>query len=244
MRSIKRSFRFTLWPTLFTVPAVLVMIGLGFWQVERMVWKNALIESRNAALVAAPVPAPDTLEAAKPLDFHRVRVAGVFEHDKELYIGAYDARGFSGFQIVTPLRLEDGRHLLINRGWVPFDNKDPKTREEGQTTGTVTVTGILRLDAPPTGWIIPKNRPGSNFWFYVNIAAMAETKAVDQVMPYFIEADIAATPARFPIGGQTRIALPNDHLQYAITWFLTALTLLVIYFIYHYRKPGSEESNR
>jgi surfeit locus 1 family protein len=232
-------FHFTLWPTLFTIPALIVLLGLGTWQVERLHWKEGLIAERTAALSADPVPVPETLDAAVPLDFHRVTATGSFDHAKELYIGALDKRGISGYQIVTPLTLEDGKILLVNRGFVPEIRKPPETREAGQIAGTVTVDGILRLAIKPTGWMVPQNQPGDNFWIYVDVPAMAEADKLDpaSVLPFYVEAGPAPNPGGFPIGGQTRISLPNDHLQYAITWYGFALTLIVIYFVYHYRKP-------
>jgi surfeit locus 1 family protein len=234
---LREHFRFTLWPTLFTIPAVLFMLGLGTWQVQRLAWKTVLIDMRRAALAAPAVPLPLTLAAAEPLDFRHVEVTGTFDHAKELYIGAFDARGIEGFQIVTPMTLADGHTLLVNRGFVPGIRKAPATRPDGQIAGPTQLQGILRLPNPPKGWLVPQNRPGDNFWFYVDLPTMAATDRLDQVLPFYVEAGPAPNPGGFPIGGQTRIALPNDHLQYAITWYLFALTLTVIYFIYHYRKP-------
>src|SRR5271168_3005123 len=102
MGFMRERFRFTLWPTIFTIPAVLFMLGLGTWQVQRLAWKTALIDARTAALAAPAVPLPETLAAAEALDFHHVLVPGRFDHAKELYIGAFDQRGVEGFQIVTP----------------------------------------------------------------------------------------------------------------------------------------------
>jgi surfeit locus 1 family protein len=69
---------------------------------------------------------------------------------------------------------------------------------------------------------------------------MAAVAGLDRVRPYYVEAGPAANPGGLPVGGQTRVSLPNDHLQYAITWYLFAVSLVVIYFIYHYRKPETE----
>ncbi|MGB8840593.1 MAG: SURF1 family protein [Aliidongia sp.] len=242
MSLVRQHFRFTLWPTLFTIPAVLFMLGLGTWQVQRLAWKTALIDARSAALAAPAMPLPETPDAAESLDFHHVAVTGIFDHAKELYIGAFDARGIEGFQIVTPMTLPTGQTLLVNRGFVPGIRKNPATRPDGQVTGPTEIQGILRLPNPPKGWLVPQNRPGDNFWFFVDVPAMAATEGLEQVLPFYVEAGPAPNPGGFPIGGQTRIALPNDHLQYAITWYLFALTLTVIYFIYHYRKPEPTES--
>ncbi|HVJ53821.1 MAG TPA: SURF1 family protein [Aliidongia sp.] len=241
MALIRERFRFTLWPTLFMIPALIFILGLGVWQLERLVWKTNLIAERSSALAAPATPVPMTLDQARPLDFHRVVATGRFDNAHELYIGAFDGRGVEGFQIVTPLHLEDGHILLVNRGFVPAIRKDPARRAEGQIEGETSVEGILRLAVIPTGWLVPKNQPGDNFWIYVDIPAMTETLKLDNVLPYYVEAGPAPNPGGFPIGGQTRIALPNDHLQYALTWFSFAVTLIVIYLIYHYRRPEQDK---
>jgi surfeit locus 1 family protein len=237
--SLAGRFHFTLIPTLFTIPALIVLIGLGSWQVERLEWKTALIADRTAALSAPPVPAPMTADGVAALDFHHVSVTGTFDHTHELYIAALDARGITGWQIVTPLILPDQRVLLVNRGFVPETKKNPATREAGQIAGETTIEGILRLALKPTGLIVPENQAKVNFWIYVDLPAMATALGIDpsRLLPYYVEAGPTPNPGGFPIGGQTRISLPNDHLQYAITWYGFAVTLIVVYFVYHYRKP-------
>jgi surfeit locus 1 family protein len=95
------------------------------------------------------------------------------------------------------------------------------------------------MAAKPVGWGLAANQARSNFWIYVDIPAMVEAAGLDpsQILPYYVEAGPTPNPGGLPIGGQTRISLPNDHLQYAVTWYGFALTLLVIYFVYHYKKP-------
>ncbi|HLZ67778.1 MAG TPA: SURF1 family protein [Aliidongia sp.] len=243
---LKTRFRFTLWPTLFTIPAILLTLWLGTWQLQRLAWKTGLIADREAALSVPPVGLPDTTDAAAALDFHRVSGAGAFLNDKELYIGAFSTRDVEGYQVVTPFQLSNGKILLVNRGWVPEAKKDPATRPDGQITGTTTVDGILRLPVVPKSifsWLVPTpvNRPNENFWFYVDVPGMVAKDGLDpaQVLPFYVEAGPAKNPGGFPVGGQTRISLPNDHLQYAITWYSFAVILAAIYLIYHYRKPGT-----
>ncbi|GGF16351.1 SURF1-like protein [Aliidongia dinghuensis] len=242
---LKTRFRFTFWPTVFTIPAILLTIGLGTWQVQRLAWKTALIADREAALSAPPAAIPDSGEGAQALDFHRVAGEGTFDNDKELYIGAFSTRDVEGYQVVTPFRLADGKIVLVNRGWVPEARKDPAKRPEGEIQGSTTLDGILRVPVVPKSifsWLVPTpvNRPNENFWFYVDVPGMVAKVGLDpaQVLPFYIEAGPAKNPGGFPVGGQTRIALPNDHLQYAITWYSFAIILAAIYFIYHYRKPG------
>src|SRR5580704_4107088 len=106
--------------TLGALAAFAVLIGLGTWQIDRLHWKEALIAARTAAVAAAPADLPRTLEAARPLDFHRVRAAGVLLHDREILVHAIERqRGAAGYLVLTPMRLEEGAVVLVERGWVP-----------------------------------------------------------------------------------------------------------------------------
>jgi surfeit locus 1 family protein len=232
-------FRPRLAPTLFTIPVVAVLVALGVWQLQRLEWKSRLIAERATAVAAAPVSPPQTLAEARALEFHRVTVEGVFLHDKEIVRNAIAAKGDAGFDVLTPLRDAAGRIVFVNRGFVPTELKDPATRPAGQLAGTVRVSGLLRV--PPQekpGWFIPDNRPDSNAWFWIDLPAMAAADGLANVAPFYIDADAAPNPGGWPKGGVTLLALPNDHLQYAITWFSLAAALMVIYVVYHSRGGG------
>lgn len=227
-------------PTLFTVPAVLVMLGLGTWQMERLAWKNHLIAERMARLAMAEVPLPDRIDDPGQWVMRKVRVRGEFLHDRELYVAARAVSGSAGYQIVMPLKRADGGIVLINRGWVPLDRKDPATRAAAQSPGVVEIAGTVRPVERP-GWAMPDNRPGENFWFYVDVPAMLRTLGVTTPVPVVIDADATPNPGGYPQGGQARTEIRNEHLQYAITWYALALTLVVIYVIYH--RPGKRPEN-
>ena len=230
-----------LWPTIFTVPTMLLLLALGSWQIERLYWKRELIEQRQAAVSAAPVGVR-SLEDAKGMEFRHVTDEGVFLHDKEIFIGATSEVGRQGYQILTPLLEPGGRMVFVNRGFIPAELKDPARRAAGQLAGTVRVQGLLRL--PPAGrpaWFLPDNRPDLNYWFWVDLPAMsaADKLEPDRVASFYIDADASPNPGGWPKGGVTRLALPNDHLQYAITWFSLAVALMVIYFLFHRRDAGT-----
>jgi surfeit locus 1 family protein len=232
-------FRPRLAPTLFTIPVVVVLVALGVWQLQRLEWKSRLIAERATAVAAAPVSPPQTLAEARALEFHRLTVEGVFLHDKEILRNAIAAKGDAGFDVLTPLREEGGRIVFVNRGFVPTELKDPATRPTGQLAGTVRVSGLLRVppDKKP-GWFIPDNRPDRNAWFWIDLPAMAAADGLANVAPFYIDADAEPNPGGWPKGGVTPLALPNDHLQYAITWFSLAAALVVIYLVYHSRGGG------
>jgi surfeit locus 1 family protein len=234
-------FRPLFWPTLFTVPVLLLCLGLGSWQVQRLFWKEGLIAQRQAAVAASPAPVPRNLAEARGMEFHRVIDEGVFLHDKEIFLGATSEGGGQGYQVLTPLLEPGGRIVFVNRGFIPGGLKNPAKRAAGQVPGTVRVLGLLRL--PPDGrpsWFVPDNRPDLNYWFWVDIPAMSTAARLDHVAPFYIDADATPNPGGWPKGGVTRLALPNNHLQYAITWFSLAVALIVIYVLFHRRQAEAQ----
>jgi surfeit locus 1 family protein len=122
----------------------------------------------------------------------------------------------------------------VDRGFVPDELKDPATRASGQIEDVVTVTGIVRGSDRQT-LFTPDNEPKANRWFWRDLPAMTRAMfphGTIEVAPLFLEAEKSPVPGGWPEGGQTRLDIPNNHLQYAITWFLLAAALLVIYGLY------------
>ena len=139
-------------------------------------------------------------------------------------------------QIVTPLRLDDGRIVLFDRGWVPSEQKEGASRAAGQLAGKVELTGVVRRSQIQRQFA-PDNVPDKNVWFHVDVPLMrvlAGGKPDPVLDTFFLEADATPNPGGVPIGGQTRLDIPNDHLQYAITWFAIALSLAGVYLAYHW----------
>ena len=224
---------------MFTLPALLLCLALGAWQIERLFWKEKLIEQRQAAVAAAPAAVPQTLAQAQTMEFRHVSDEGVFLNNKEIFVGATSEGGGQGYHVLTPLLEPSGRVVFVNRGYIPSELKDPAKRSAGQIAGTVRVQGLLRL--PPAGkpnWFLPANRPDLNYWFWVDLPAMGAADKLDRVAPFYIDADATPNPGGWPKGGVTRVTLPNNHLQYAITWFSLAVALIVIYVLFHRRNAG------
>ncbi len=223
---------------LFTIATVLFCTAVGAWQLHRLEWKRGLIAERAAAAAASPIAPPQTLAEARLLEFRRVVAEGVFLHDRELFLNASGPNGGAGFDVLTPLRETGGRIVFVNRGFVLTALRDRAKRPSSQPAGAVQVTGRLRLppDKKP-GWFLPDNNPERNYWFWIDLPAMAAaagvaagvTPGVSEVAPFHIEADTAATPGGWPRSRVTSQPLSNDHLQYAITWFSFAGAALIIF---------------
>jgi surfeit locus 1 family protein len=193
-------FRPRLLPTLIAVPAVLVLVALGTWQLERLEWKTNLIATRTARTAAPAIELPLPGEPVGDVAFYRSSATGLFLHDREMRLGPRTFRGAPGYQIITPMRLARGGFLLVNRGWVPFERADPQTRPQGQLSGTVTIEGVLR-EPGRQGLFTPDNKPDQNVWLWADLAGMAAAAHLDgPVVPVFLEAAGAPTPGGLPIG--------------------------------------------
>ncbi|MDB5473225.1 MAG: hypothetical protein JWP99_528 [Devosia sp.] len=199
--------------------------ALGVWQMERLNQKNTLIAAVQTRTSAAPLDiGAEGAWAQFDLvrdEYRQVRLAGRFEHAQETLVQAVTGYG-GGFWVLTPLRLADGRSVLVNRGFVPPALREPGMRPAPR--GEVTVTGLLRLSEPGGGFL-RSNDPAGERWYSRDVAAIAADKAVGDAAPFFVDA-AAGAPGTYPIGGLTVLQFPNNHLAYALTWFALALMVL------------------
>lgn len=200
------------------------LVWLGLWQVERQAWKLALIERVETRAHAVPVPLPGDWSApdAARDEYLHVTLAGRFRHADETLVQAVTDHG-AGYWVLTPLET-DGRMVLVNRGFVPPEARDPATRAAGQIPGEVTVTGLLRMSEPGGGFL-RANDPTAGRWYSRDTVAIAAVRGLDPVAPWFVDADATPNPGGLPIGGLTVIAFHNNHLVYALTWFALAFGL-------------------
>ena len=220
-----------------------LLCGLGLWQLQRLAWKEALM-ARVAArthMSLAPAPAErDWPQVDAEDEYRRVTLTGVFRHDREAlcYALLSEANGkFSGpgYWVLTPLVLADGASVLVNRGFVPLDRKDADRRREGQVTGTVTVSGLLRLPERRS-WFTPADDPAAHLWQERDPAVIAAAYGLVRAAPFFVDADAAPNPGGLPQGGETKLVFPNRHLEYALTWFGLALALAAVFIAFAWKQ--------
>ncbi|WP_047032579.1 SURF1 family protein [Hoeflea sp. IMCC20628] len=222
------------WVGLVLLPiALAVLVSLGTWQVKRLHWKEQLlaaIEQRSHAEPLGVIGIESALAAGEAIDYRTARASGRFLHDKERHFFA-TFKGQSGFYLYTPLELEDGRFLFVNRGFVPYDLKEKSSRPQSLVEGNQQITGLARerLSERPSS-IVPDNDETGNIFYWKDLDRMATSVGlpVDLVLPFFLDADATPVPGGLPLGGVTVIDLPNSHLQYAVTWYGLALALLVV----------------
>ena len=228
--------------------------ALGVWQVERRAWKLDLIAKVEARVRAAPSALPDDgsgdlayrrVRVSGRLLNHRetfvqavtTRGAGWWVMTP-LVLSPTPCRATPGIHRTANLpavgcadgwmpgraRHDGAEVILVNRGFVPQERRDPGKRLS--PAGTVTVTGLIRI-TEPGGAFLRSNDPAANRWHSRDVAAIARARHLPRAAPFFIDADATPNPGGYPIGGLTIIAFRNNHLMYAITWFGLAVLSLV-----------------
>lgn len=241
LRASGQGSRFPWVILLLSLTAFCVLIALGTWQVERLHWKEALLATIAERVASSPRPLGE-VEAiyakSGDVEYWPVKVTGHFLHQDERHFFATH-QGRSGFYVYTPLEMADGRAVMVNRGFVPYERKDAATRAEGQVAGEVTVTGLARdpLKGKPSS-LVPDNDSAKNMFYWKDWRVMVKTAGLDpaRTVPFFIDADTAPNPGGLPIGGVTIIDLPNNHLQYAGTWYGLAAALAAVVGVWFWRR--------
>ncbi len=208
------------------------LIVLGSWQLQRLHWKLELIGQVNRNLSATPVTLARAVAMGFDAQYHRVRLEGHFDNTKEAYVFGTDLQGAPVFHVVVPFRCSDGRVVLVDRGIVPRDWREPATRTRGLIDGETSLVGVWR-DPDLPGAFTPKPDLARRIWYSRDAAAMARNDGIKLAAPVIVEADAMPNPGGWPRGGQTQVNFRNEHLQYAITWFLMAAGLLGVYLAYH-----------
>jgi surfeit locus 1 family protein len=239
----RRRSRLVSWLSLL-VPALLafaVLIALGTWQIRRKAWKEALIASLTERLDLPAQPLPATADWGK-LDrtreeYRRFQFTATFDNDREALVFAApnafrpDVAG-PGYWVFTPARRADGSVVMVDRGFVPDARRDAKSRLQGQISRPLEITGVLRWPED-RHWFTPEDEPAHNLWFTRDPAGMAAAKGLDSksltLAPFYLEQEAPVPPGGLPQPGKLVVALPDNHLQYALTWYGLAAALAAVF---------------
>lgn len=247
-------FRQLLLPALCTLVALAILLGLGFWQIARLQWKEELIVRIGTRIHDAPVALPPEAGwagwSAAEDEYRPVRAEGRFLNDKTVYVTANAelrprAGATLGYMVLTPLALADGSVVIVNRGFVPRELRDTLHLDAGAATERVTVTGLIRAPQEQ-GWFVPEDHPSRDEpargdWFTRDPIRIGASLGLDRVAPFLIDEALVEGAAPWPRGGLTVVTFPNKHLEYALTWFGLAATLVAVFLIWalRQRRPQS-----
>ena len=220
-------------PTIFAAAGIAVLLGLAKWQLDRRVWKEDLIATLTARVTAAPQSLPmrtqwPQLDAAKD-EYRHVTFSAEFSGDQQALVytagSAFrpDVSG-AGYWVFSPAKLADGSIVIVDRGFVPLERKD--LAKAGQ--GKIDIIGIMHWPEE-RGIFTPNDEPQKNVWYVRDQRVIAAAKHWRDVAPFYVEQESPQNPGGWPRAGKLAVALPDNHLQYAITWLLLAMGLAGVY---------------
>jgi len=221
--------------TLIMLVCLAILIGLGVWQLERKAWKENLIAAMTSRLdaPAQPLPSPWSSLTQDAGEFRRVAFTATFAPGEEALVYTpgsalrADIKG-PGYFVFAPGKLADGRTIVVDRGFVPLDRKDKAGRAQGAPQGPINIVGYLRW--PETrGLFTPADDVKGGVWYLRDSAAMAAAKHWGDVAPFYVDQEEPVPLGGWPSPGKIVVKLPNNHLQYAITWFGLGAALLGVY---------------
>jgi surfeit locus 1 family protein len=218
-------------PALMTVVMLLILLGLGTWQVRRLAWKEAILAQIAQAEAAPPMPLPTGPEASIPAPFTKVAVTGTLMHNLSALYAAEvrDTRAGPelGALLIEPLQREGAPPLLVDRGWVPIKRSDPVA----EPPGAVTIAGYVHQADTP-GVFSPHDDLAGRHFYTLDPSAIGATLGLDRVAPFILIAMGPPPPEGLPIPADHLPRPPNNHLQYAITWYGLAAALVVIFTVW------------
>lgn len=199
-------------PLLIGLIGAAILVALGTWQLQRLTWKRSVLSEIEATIGGAPMPLPRLMSPADQ-KYMPVTLEGTVE-DSALYVLVSVKKRGAGWRVISPFTTKEGRRVLLDRGFIRTDKKSAP-----RMTGSASVEGNLHWpdDRNPS---TPDNDLAGNIWFARDLAQMAEvldTEPLLVVARSMSPVDSGMTPLPVDTAG-----IPNDHLQYVITWFSLA----------------------
>jgi len=220
--------------TVATTIALVILLGLGTWQMQRREEKHAQLREVTQRQSSAPAPVEYVLPLGDYGAFRKVTAIGRFTHGNEAYVftpRSEDGPARMGFRVITPFVLAGGDTILVDRGWVPESKRDAATRTAGQPEGVIKVEGSLRRQAPG-GFFTPPPDTERRIFYARNSDTISHSLGLKLRSKLILEADSAVTGGPEPL--PTLENLPDNHLNYALTWYSLAIVLIGVYLRYHY----------
>ena len=204
--------------------AFLTLCALGTWQLQRLEWKENIIAQLDSEYAQNSDQSLLHFEDLSTAKLRYGNVRGRFDYTKEILVGPVSHDGKIGYRVVTPIKLQTGGSLLVQRGWIDQNSQD--RLKATHPKGNITVTGIFRQ--PDWNRFTPDNSPENNIWTKLDIKEIAEAKNINPIAPVILYAQKASKDFQGLIMQQQKWYPRNKHKQYALFWFTMAFVLLGI----------------
>ncbi|HTK83530.1 MAG TPA: SURF1 family protein [Patescibacteria group bacterium] len=221
--------------TVLTLVSIAILCGLGTWQVKRLHWKQGILHQLEIAESMNSTPLvtyTDIVARADEDDLKLIRnvsLRGRWLNDREVLLAPRTWQEKIGYHLLTPLALDGGGTVLVNRGWIPEDKKDPASRPETIVNASeVDVMGMLR-HPERANIFVPRNAPEKNEWFRIDLAQIATARHIKNLAPLVLYAKLETGNPELPVKEALVWHPPNNHASYAFFWFSMAGILAVVY---------------
>ncbi|WP_041816794.1 SURF1 family protein [Rickettsia akari] len=211
----------------------MILVSLGFWQLSRLKEKKLFLASMQANLT---LPAINLAEIQDNLPYHKVKITGQFLPNKDIYL--YGRRSMSsekdGYYLVTPFKTIEDKVILVARGW--FSNRNKNIITQATNDQPHEIIGVT-MPSEKTRIYLPANDIKNKVWLTLDLKEASQTLELNLENFYIITEgqDISNLDILLPLSINDLAAIRNDHLEYALTWFGLAISLIVIYMIYQRR---------
>ena len=223
--------------SILTFFALIILLALGTWQARKIGPKLELISKIETGLSSESTTLPVHLDAPLSEEYKRFSFEGEVLDAEPAKVFAPNTKGKSGYHLYLPVKHQFGRWVMVNWGWVPFDNKELPDLKQGEV---VEVSGVLSTN-PQAGSFTPENQPDKNAWYLADIFQLFDHFKLDEFYHFRIVADHQSALGKLPLGGQVRVDIPNDHFEYMLTWYGLALGLLGVYVAFGVRRAQTHD---
>ena len=205
---------------IYSSMALLILVSLGTWQLERLRWKTDILSSMKESLSLPPLKiTSQVIDNIDQYSFRRIQLTGNYLYKDNITIYSKVFNKKVGKHLIVPLETKYGI-ILVNRGFIPSDFNI----ENNIKSGEISINGIVKFQQK-INYFTPNNNVIKNEWYYININEVSNFLSLPLLNFYIVEEN--NIEEKYPVGSQYNINIPNDHLQYAITWFSLALALCI-----------------
>ena len=230
---------------IFILATIFGCVYLGVWQLDRMEWKEAIIE--QVAMQKAKNPEEFSIKTHNQKEdlYKKVFMSGAYLHDQEIllsakYFSADRKKKEIGYHVITPFLTTENIIIFLNRGWIPEKFKEQESRPDSlyQTNGDTIIEGLVRENQGQAPWYMPQNTPSKDQWFWIDLPEMqkrlAEKTGKDNIKQVLIQQTNLTTTNGFeyPVTISTDFEFYNQHAMYVLTWFSLAFIILIMWIIY------------
>lgn len=211
-------------PVFISIVLILTTFSLGVWQLQRLNWKNSLIENFKELKTSDAIE----LSVVAKREFIKIKSKGIINRNNKIFFPAKTYKGQVGIRLASEFISENGTIYLIDEGW--FNNSDFEYFKRNNDIHEVNITGYIRLPRKPN-FFTPKNDLIHNEWYTYNLEEIRNFFSSNLNQTFFIK-KLNLNKEDFLIPSSHKHQFRNNHLQYAITWFCMGFAFFIMFLVY------------